>query len=103
MTKFSGYIQIPLDQSLDYRDIKRQTKLVGDWATKSRQILKKPRKFIVTAHVFNTEGQKAVTTINYQSSGGHNTVAQAATLAFDEARNGTANIDMGKSYVVIRV
>ena len=102
MANFTGYMRIPLDQSLTGDEIIQRSVLVGDWKTKSKQILKKPRLFTVTAHLFNTNNEKAVTTVNYRSRGGNKTIAEAAIMAFDAARNGTANIDMGQSYIILK-
>ncbi len=102
MTNFTGYMRIPLDQSLTGDEIIQRSELVGDWKTKSKQILKKPRLFTVTAHIRNTDGDKAVTTVNYRGKGGNKTIAEAAIMAFDAARNGTANIDMSNSHIILR-
>ena len=99
---FSGYMKIPLDPTLGDDDIIKRSELVGDWQTKSKKILKKPRLFTVTAHLFNTNKEKAVTTVNYRSRGGNNTISEAAIMAFDEARNGTANINMRESYIILK-
>lgn len=102
MTRFTGHMRIPLDPTLSDYDIVRRSELVGDWKTKSKQILKKPRLFTVTAHIFNTNNEKAVTTVNYRSRGGNKTIAEAAIMAFDAARNGTANINMSESYIILK-
>ena len=102
MTRFTGYMKIPLDPRLSESDIIKRSELVGDWKTKSKQILKKPRLFTVTAHIRNTNGDKAVTTVNYRGKGGSKTIAEAAIMAFDAARNGTANIDMSNSHIILR-
>lgn len=102
MTNFTGYMKIPLDQSLTGDEIIRRSELVGDWKTKSKQILKKPRLFTVTAHLFNTNNEKAVTTVNYRSRGGNKTIAEAVIMAFEAERNGTANINMGRSYIILK-
>lgn len=102
MANFTGYMRIPLDQSLTGDEIIQRSVLVGDWKTKSKQILKKPRLFTVTAHIRNTDGDKAVTTVNYRGKGGSKTIAEAAIMAFDAARNGTANIDMSNSHIILR-
>ncbi len=99
---FTGYMKIPLDPRLSESEIIKRSELVGDWKTKSRQILKKPRLFIVTAHLFNSNNEKAVTTVNYRSRGGNKTIAEAAVTAFDAARNGTANINMSQSYIILK-
>lgn len=99
---FTGYMKIPLDPRLSESDVIKRSELVGDWKTKSKQILKKPRLFTVTAHLFNTNNEKAVATVNYRSHGGNKTIAEAATVAFDAARNGTANINMGQSYIILK-
>lgn len=102
MGSFTGYMRIPLDQTLTGDEIVQRSELVGDWKTKSKQILKKPRLFTVTAHIKNTSGDKAVTTVNYRGKGGNKTIAEAAIMAFDAARNGTANIDMSDSHIILR-
>lgn len=99
---FTGYMKIPLCQTLSEQDIIKRSELVGDWKTKSKRILRKPRLFTVTAHLFNTNNEKAVTTVNYRSRGGNKTIAEAAIVAFNEARNGTANINMGRSYIILK-
>lgn len=99
---FSGHMRISLDPRLSESDIIKRSELVGDWKTKSKQILKKPRLFTVTAHLFNTNNEKAVATVNYRSRGGNKTIAEASTVAFDAARNGTANINMGQSYIILK-
>ena len=99
---FTGYMKIPLDPRLSESEVIKRSELVGDWKTKSKQILKKPRLFTVTAHIFNTSNEKAVTTVNYRSRGGNKTIAEAAIMAFDAARNGTANINMSQSYIILK-
>lgn len=102
MASFSGYMKVSLDHSLKNDEIIRRSELVGDWQSSSKRILRKPRLFTITAHIYNSLGAKAVTTINYRGRGGNNTIAEAAIIAFDAARNGTANIDMSQSYIIIR-
>lgn len=104
MTKFNfnGYMKVPLDQRLSENEIVGRSERTGDWAKNSPKILKKPRLFTITAHLFDTDGHKAVTTIDYRGKGGNKTIAEAAIIAFNAARNGAANINMTDSYIIIR-
>ena len=102
MTSFSGFMKVPLCQTLSENEIIKRSELVGDWQRGSKRILRKPRLFTVTAHIYNSIGAKAVTTINYRGKGGNKTIAEAAIMAFDAARNGTSDIDMSQSYIIIR-
>ena len=102
MTSFSGFMKVSLDTRLNEKQIIERSELTGDWHKNSLKILRKPRLFTVTAHIYNSIGAKAVTTINYRGKGGNKTIAEAAIMAFDAARNGTSDIDMSQSYIIIR-
>lgn len=99
---YEGYLKIPLDNMLDGDEVRKRSEFYGDWEQKSPEILGQPRLFKVTAHIYNSKGAKAVATIDYQSAGTNYSIAEAATIAFDAARNGTADMNMRESYIVIR-
>ena len=99
---YDGYLRIPLDNMLDGDEVRNRSVFVGEWHAKRAEILSEPRLFKVTAHIFNSKGDKAVATIDYQSAGTNESIAEAATMAFDAARNGTADMNMRESYIVVR-
>ena len=99
---FDGYLKIPLDNMLEADEVRNRSEFYGEWDRKRAEILSEPRLFKVTAHIFNSKGDKAVATIDYQSAGTNYSIAEAATIAFDAARNGTADMNMRESYIVIR-
>lgn len=87
---------------LEADEVRNRSEFYGEWDHKRAEILSSPRLFKVTAHIFNSKGDKAVATIDYQSAGTNYSIAEAATIAFDAARNGTADMNMRDSYIVIR-
>lgn len=99
---YDGYLRIPLDNMLDGDEVRNRSVFVGEWDARRAEILSEPRLFKVTAHIFNSKGAKAVATIDYQSAGTNYSIAEAATIAFDAARNGTSDMNMRESYIVIR-
>ena len=99
---YDGYLKIPLDNMLQADEVRNRSEFYGEWDRKRAEILSTPRLFKVTAHIFNSKGDKAVATIDYQSAGTNYSIAEAATIAFDAARNGTADMNMRESYIVIR-
>ena len=99
---YDGYLRIPLDNMLDGDEVRNRSVFVGEWDARRAEILSEPRLFKVTAHIFNSKGAKAVATIDYQSAGTNESIAEAATIAFDAARNGTSDMNMRESYIVIR-
>lgn len=99
---YEGYLKIPLDNMLEADEVRKRSEFYGDWEQKSPEILGEPRLFKVTAHIYNSKGDKAVATIDYQSAGTNYSIAEAATIAFDAARNGTADMNMRESYIVVR-
>lgn len=56
--------------------------------------------FVVTAHVFMSDGKNCAT-IDCQGSGGRETIPDAANMAVDAARGGSA-VNMSESYIVVR-
>lgn len=99
---FDGYMKVPFDQSLSQAGIRLNSEKTGDWARRSPFILGESRIYKITAHVFNNDGMKAVSTVDYETDSISRSIAEAASIAFDDAREGSGNIDMSRSYIVIR-
>ena len=101
---YEGFMRIPLNNSFTPNEVRIRTEYEGDWISPKVRatIMNEPRMFVVTAHVFMTDGKRYCATIEYQSYGGRETIPDAANMAFDAARNGSGAVIMSKSFVVVR-
>lgn len=101
---YEGYMAIPLDTSLESDQVRSRTEYYDDWANLKKRIniMGEPRMFVVTAHVYMTDGKRYCATIDYQGYGGRDTIPDAANMAFNEVRNGSGLVDMSRSYVIVR-
>lgn len=107
-TVFKGYMQVPLDPNLSIEAMQSHVVFTEDWLIKRHEILKNPRRFKVTTHVFMEGVDKpSVTTLNYQSKGDKDTIVDVTDFGFKGAiakldDDEKALIEMHKSYVVVR-
>jgi hypothetical protein len=101
---YEGYMKVPLNNSFTPNEVRIRTEYEGDWVNRKVRatIMNEPRMFVVTAHVFMTDGKRYCATIEYQSYGGRETIPDAANMACDAARNGSGLMNLKESYVIIR-
>ena len=101
---YEGFIRIPLNNSFTPDEVRIRTEYEGEWLNRKlrAKIMNEPRMFVVTAHVFMTDGKRYCATIEYQSYGGRETIPDAANMAVDAARNGSGLMDMSKTYIIVR-
>ena len=101
---YEGFMRIPLNNSFTPDEVRIRTEYEGEWLNRKlrAKIMNEPRMFVVTAHVFMTDGKRYCATIEYQSYGGRETIPDAANMAVDAARNGSGLMDMSKTYIIVR-
>ena len=101
---YEGFMRIPLNNSFTPNEVRIRTEYEGEWINRKIRatIMNEPRMFVVTAHVFMTDGNRYCATIDYQSYGGRETIPDAANMAVDAARNGSGLMDMSKTYIIVR-
>ena len=101
---YEGFMRIPLNNSFTPDEVRIHTEYEGEWLNRKlrAKIMNEPRMFVVTAHVFMTDGKRYCATIEYQSYGGRETIPDAANMAVDAARNGSGLMDMSKTYIIVR-
>lgn len=101
---YEGFMRIPLSNSFTSEEIRIHTEYEGDWINRKVRatIMNEPRMFVVTAHVFMTDGERYCATIEYQSYGGRETIPDAANMAVDAARNGSGLMNMSETYIIVR-
>ena len=101
---YEGFMKVPLNNSFTPDEVRIHTEYEGDWVSSKLRatIMNEPRMFVVTAHVFMTDGKRYCATIEYQSYGGRETIPDAANMAVDAARNGSGLMDMSKTYIIVR-
>ena len=101
---YEGFMRIPLNNSFTPNEVRIRTEYEGDWISPKVRatIMNEPRMFVVTAHVFMTDGKRYCATIEYQSYGGRETIPDAANMAVDAARNGSGLMNMSETYIIVR-
>lgn len=101
---YEGFMRVPLNTSFTGNEVRSHTEYEGDWVSRKMRatIMNEPRIFVVTAHVFMTDGKRYCATIEYQGYGGRETIPDAANMACDAARNGSGLMNLKESYVIIR-
>lgn len=101
---YEGFMRIPLNNSFTPNEVRIRTEYEGDWISPKVRatIMNEPRMFVVTAHVFMTDGKRYCATIEYQSYGGRETIPDAANMAVDAARGGSGLMNMSESYIIVR-
>lgn len=101
---YEGFMRIPLNNSFTQDEIRIRTEYEDDWVSRKvrAKIMNEPRMFVVTAHVFMTDGKRYCATIDYQSYGGRETIPDAANMAVDAARGGSGLMNMSESYIIVR-
>ncbi|WP_440464391.1 hypothetical protein [Psychrobacter sp. ASPA161_6] len=101
---YEGFMRVPLNNSFTGDEIRINTEYEGDWINRKLRatIMNEPRMFVVTAHVFMTDGKRYCATIEYQSYGGRETIPDAANMAVDAARGGSGLMNMSESYIIVR-
>lgn len=101
---YEGFMKIPLNNSFTSEDIRIRTEYEDDWVSRKvrTKIMNEPRMFLVTAHVYMSDGKRYCATIDYQSFGGRETIPDAANMAVDAVRNKSGAMNMSDSYIVVR-
>lgn len=101
---YEGYMKVPLNNSFTPNEVRIRTEYEGEWVNRKVRatIMNEPRMFVVTAHVFMTDGKRYCATIEYQGYGGRETIPDAANMAVDAARGGSGLMNMSESYVIVR-
>lgn len=102
-TFFKGYMKVKLENA-NLATAVGNIEMVGDWKTKSYRILSKPRRFGINFYFFNTQGEKAISSIQFMEVGNKEMLGEAifqyANQMADE--NPEVEIDWSKSYAVVR-
>lgn len=101
---YEGFMRIPLNNSFTSEEVRIRTEYEGEFLNlkKRIEIMNEPRMFVVTAHVYMSDGIRYCATIDYQSFGGRETIPEAANMAVDAARNKSGAMQMSDSYIVVR-
>lgn len=99
---FDGRMQIPLDQTLLYTEVKERSNYTGDWSDKRGRILGKSRYYRITQHIFDREGYEGVATSYFWNRSGREGIAHAAQKAFDDLRGKRMDIDFELSYINVK-
>ena len=57
---YEGFMRIPLNNSFTPNEVRIRTEYEGDWISPKVRatIMNEPRMFVVTAHVFMTDGKR---------------------------------------------
>ena len=106
---FDGYMKIYLHDEIPERLANRAT-FVGQWIkSKRRRIMKKDRKFQVTLHIFDVDGNKrGLQSMVFKDRGGQGDLSKVifgfGNEFVDELRAGDKDlkVDLVNSYAVIR-
>lgn len=99
---FDGRMQIPLDQTLLYTEVKERSNYTGAWSDKRGRILGKSRYYRITQHIFDHEGLEGVATAYFWNRDGREGIAHAAQKAFDDLRGKRMDIDFELSYINVK-
>lgn len=100
---FDGFMKVP---AKTYSS-KLNPEFTGDWSKSDTRyrIFNKPRKYKITMHLFNAEGDKAVETVDVKEKldrkGLSNLVYEQINRMISEYP--TEDIDLIQSYLIIRV
>lgn len=101
---YDGYMVIPLDPSLCDTQVRDRCQFFDEFSDRAivRDVLSYPHRYKMTAHVFSNKYGKAVATVDQNCINERRTIPEMAQIAFAAARDKESDIDMPKSYVVLR-
>lgn len=101
---YDGYMVIPLDPSLNDTQVRDRCQFFDEFRSKGvvNEVLGYPHRYKMTAHVFSRQYGKAVATVDQDCLNERKTIPEMAQIAFAAAREKENDIDMPKSYVVLR-
>lgn len=101
---YDGYMVIPLDPSLSDMQVRNRCEFFDEFRNRSvvNEVLGYPHRYKMTAHVFSRQYGKAVATVDKDCLSERRTIPEMAQIAFAAAREKENDIDMPKSYVVLR-
>ena len=101
---YDGYMVIPLDPSLSDTQTRDRCQFFDEFRDKGiiNEVLSYPHRYKMTAHVFSRQYGKAVATVDKDCLSERRTIPEMAQIAFAAAREKENDIDMPKSYVVLR-
>ncbi len=101
---YDGYMVIPLDPSFSDTEVRNRTQFFDEFRSKGviNEIFGYPHRYKMTAHVFSRQYGKAVATVDKNCLSERRTIPEMAQIAFAAAREKENDIDMPKSYVVLR-
>ena len=101
---YDGYMVIPLDPSLSDTQTRDRSKFFDEFREKGviNEIFSYPHRYKMTAHVFSRQYGKAVATVDQDCLSERRSIPEMAQIAFAAAREEENDIDMQKSYVVLR-
>ena len=106
---FKGYMKIFLHDD-DYTKAAERAEFCGQWIkSKRRRIMKRDRKFLITLHIFDTDGHKrGLQGMVFKDKGGQGDLSKVifgfGNEFCDEIRkeHPDAKIDLVNSYAVVR-
>ena len=101
---YDGYMVIPLDPSLSDIQVQERCQFFGEFRADGviSEVLSYPHRYKMTAHVFSNKYGKAVATVDQDCLSERKTIPEMASIAFAAARETETDINMPKSYVVLR-
>lgn len=101
---YDGYMVIPLDPSLSDTQVRDRCQFFDEFRSKGviNEVLSYPHRYKMTAHVFSRQYGKAVATVDQDCLSERRTIPEMAQIAFSAAREKEIDINMPKSYVVLR-
>ena len=105
---FRGYLKIFLHENAP-DTVPPRAELTEDWQTDRWRIMKKPRKFQITLHIFDKDGfKRGLETMVFTSKGGKTDITNAIVdfgnkfCAELRERDKDLIVDLTKSYGVVR-
>lgn len=101
---YDGYMVIPLDPSLSDTQVRDRCQFFGEFRGKGviNEVLSYPHRYKMTAHVYSRKYGKAVATVDQDCLNERKTIPEMAQIAFAAAREKENDLNMPKSYVVLR-